>query len=147
MEITATELKLNLKKYLDASGEEDIVISKNGKAIARLIGIKGSQYDPDVLAEWNAKMMEIYKIAEAPSPAYAPGNTEIPEVTDPACKDAWVLTRNGEPVANLSPVKKLKKKRKLGFISGPPASEETIAALFESEFSDEDYERWLNEKW
>jgi len=147
MEITATELKLNLKKYLDASGEEDIVITKNGKAIARLIGIKGSQYDPEVLAEWNKQMMEIYKIAEAPAPAYAPGSSDMPEVIDPTGTDAWVLTRNGEPVANLSPTKKIKKKRKLGFISGPPASEETDAALFESEFSDEDYERWLNEKW
>ena len=37
MEITATELKLNLGKYLEKSNEEEIIITKNGKAIAQLI--------------------------------------------------------------------------------------------------------------
>ena len=31
MEITETELKMNLGKYLDYQGSDDIVITKNGK--------------------------------------------------------------------------------------------------------------------
>lgn len=36
MEITATELKNNLSKYLLLIEEEDIYITKNGKVIAKL---------------------------------------------------------------------------------------------------------------
>lgn len=36
MSITATELKLNLGKYLLLSATEDIFITKNGKIVAKL---------------------------------------------------------------------------------------------------------------
>lgn len=36
MSITATELKLNLGKYLALSATEDIFITKNGKVVAKL---------------------------------------------------------------------------------------------------------------
>ena len=36
MQITATELKLNLGKYLSMAGQHDIFITKNGRCIARL---------------------------------------------------------------------------------------------------------------
>jgi len=36
MSITATELKLNLGKYLMLSATEDIFITKNGKVVAKL---------------------------------------------------------------------------------------------------------------
>ena len=36
MSITATELKLNLGKYLSLAESEDIFITKNGKIIAKL---------------------------------------------------------------------------------------------------------------
>ena len=36
MTITATEFKSNLGKYLDMVNEEEVVITKNGKNIARL---------------------------------------------------------------------------------------------------------------
>lgn len=36
MSITATELKLNLGKYLSLAATEDIFITKNGKIIAKL---------------------------------------------------------------------------------------------------------------
>ena len=36
MSITATELKLNLAKYLMLSATEDIFITKNGKIVAKL---------------------------------------------------------------------------------------------------------------
>lgn len=40
MLITATELKENIGKYLALVENEDIVITKNGKQIAKLTGIK-----------------------------------------------------------------------------------------------------------
>ena len=42
MTITATELKTNLGKYLDMVNDEEIIITKNGKRIARL-----SKPEPD----------------------------------------------------------------------------------------------------
>ena len=36
MSITATELKLNLSKYLALAEKEDIYITKNGKVVAKL---------------------------------------------------------------------------------------------------------------
>ena len=36
MSITATELKLNLAKYLQLSATEDVYITKNGKIISKL---------------------------------------------------------------------------------------------------------------
>ena len=147
MEITATEFKINLGKYLDASNDEDIIITKNGKTIARLVGTRGTEYDPAAYAEWNEKMMELFKLGESEAPAYNAGSTATANAVDSPLASGLMLTYNGEPVAYLSPIKKVKQKRKLGFIKGPPVSEETDAALFESEFPDDVYERWLNEKW
>lgn len=45
MEVTATELKMNLGKYLDRSRIEDIWIKKNGKTIAKLVGTSVSSVD------------------------------------------------------------------------------------------------------
>lgn len=42
MEITATELKKNLGKYLEMAEKEDVLITKNGKIIAVL---KGAEND------------------------------------------------------------------------------------------------------
>ncbi len=36
MSITATELKMNLSKYLQMAEKEDIYITKNGKVVAKL---------------------------------------------------------------------------------------------------------------
>ena len=36
MQITATELKMNMGKYLSMAAERDIYITKNGQRIARL---------------------------------------------------------------------------------------------------------------
>lgn len=36
MSITATELKMNLGKYLKQAEKEDVIITKNGKEVARL---------------------------------------------------------------------------------------------------------------
>ena len=142
MEITATELKTNLGKYLEECKSREIIITKNGKAIARLIGEKAYEYDQAELSAWQEKMAGLYTIGEASVPEYGAKGAST---SDPPDADAWMLTHNGEPVARIMPAKK--PKRKIGFIKGPPASEETDAALFESDWSEEDYERWLNEKW
>lgn len=45
MQVTATEFKLNLGKYLDLVSSEDIWISKNGKTVAKLINPNVSAVD------------------------------------------------------------------------------------------------------
>ena len=52
MQITATELKLNLGKYLSLVSLEDIWITRNGKTIAKLINpnISSVEYISGVLA-------------------------------------------------------------------------------------------------
>lgn len=40
MQITATEFKKNIGKYLALAAKEDIYITKNGKRIAKLTSIK-----------------------------------------------------------------------------------------------------------
>ena len=45
MEITATELKLNLGHYLKLVNDEDIWISKNGKTVAKLVNPNISSVD------------------------------------------------------------------------------------------------------
>jgi prevent-host-death family protein len=37
MDVSATELKMNLSKYLSLAKKEEIMITKNGKVIARLV--------------------------------------------------------------------------------------------------------------
>ena len=43
MLVTATELKGNLGHYLDMAATEDVLISKNGRPIARLTGPEPSR--------------------------------------------------------------------------------------------------------
>jgi len=155
MIITATELKLNLGKYLEAANDEVIVITKNGKEIAKLIGSRTFKYDFSELEELEAQMKKgaMYSqaapggavLGEAPAVGYG-AKPDIDSESGPEA-DTWLLTHNGEPVAQLSPFMKQKKKRKLGFMGCGPVSEETDAALFESDFTGEVYERWLNEEW
>lgn len=45
MQITATELKLNLGKYLNLVCLEDILITKNGKITAKLVNPNASHVD------------------------------------------------------------------------------------------------------
>ena len=45
MQITATELKMNLGKYLDLVLTEDIWVSKNGRIIAKLVNPNISAVD------------------------------------------------------------------------------------------------------
>lgn len=45
MRITATEFKKNLGKYLELVSNEDILITKNGKIVAKLINANISPVD------------------------------------------------------------------------------------------------------
>ena len=45
MLVTATEFKSNIGKYLTLVAEQDIVITKNGKSIARLSSAKQDKID------------------------------------------------------------------------------------------------------
>ena len=39
-QIKATELKANLNKYITLAEREDVVITKSGKSVAKITGIK-----------------------------------------------------------------------------------------------------------
>ena len=43
MFVTATELKNNLGKYINMAGEEDIIITKNGRNVATLTNARDAQ--------------------------------------------------------------------------------------------------------
>lgn len=45
MVVTATEMKANFGKYLSRVGEEEIIITKNGKKVAELVPSKMSITD------------------------------------------------------------------------------------------------------
>ena len=146
MEITATELKINLGKYLAMSNQEPIVVTKNGKAIAKLIGSRSYSFDLSELCEIGQETVSCM-LGETISTEYGTGaSVNRPRPVEAQNTDCWLLTRNGEPVAQLTPILKQKKKRQLGFMGCEPASDETIASLFESDFTGEDYERWLNQE-
>lgn len=44
MIITATELKNKVGKFLKAAQEEDVIISKNGRYVAKLTAVKEYEY-------------------------------------------------------------------------------------------------------
>jgi prevent-host-death family protein len=149
MEITATEFKTNLGKYLDAVEREDVIITKNGKPVARLVGerayLDGAAELNKLLLFHESPVTDFYDVNAGPSSS----SKAYPSVGAKAGIDLdageWMLTHDGEPVARLTPVVK-RKKRKLGFMKGPGITEEEEAALFESEWTEEDEEEWLN-KW
>ncbi len=43
MIVTATELKTNIGKYLTLADSEDVLITKNGRGVARLVSARGSR--------------------------------------------------------------------------------------------------------
>jgi len=43
MLVSATKFKANIGKYLSLASKEEIIITKNGKIIAKLTGIDGSE--------------------------------------------------------------------------------------------------------
>jgi prevent-host-death family protein len=147
MEITATEFKTNLGKYLDSVEREDVIITKNGKPVARLVGERAYL---DGAAELNKLLLfrelpaaDFYDAGagSSPSPGGFPGGSMKAGIDIDAGE--WMLTHDGEPVARLTPVAG-RKKRKLGFIKGPGADQSEIDAVLASEWTKEDEEEWLN---
>ncbi len=53
MSITATELKMNLGKYLSLSETEDIYITRNGKVVAKLTNPFQDRVDAAFVRAWN----------------------------------------------------------------------------------------------
>lgn len=43
MTITTTELKNNQSKYLALSSREDVIVTKNGRPIARIVGVRQTE--------------------------------------------------------------------------------------------------------
>ncbi len=43
MVVTSTDFKNNIRKYMELSKKENIIVTKNGKDIAKLIGVKKSE--------------------------------------------------------------------------------------------------------
>jgi prevent-host-death family protein len=177
MEITATEFKKNLGKYLGAVSREDVVITKNGKAVARLVGerayLAGAAELDKLLMLRETPATDFYdpgvKPGAAPGAARsrtagsgtrdAVGAVNAPDtgsgaavsaVADVATTmdaaldvDKWLITRDGEPIARITPIPK-KKKRILGFFKGPEATPKEEAALLESEWTEEIEKEWLS---
>jgi prevent-host-death family protein len=149
MEITATQFKTNLGKYLEEAGREEIVITKNGKTIARLLGPESGDagsggaatevytYTPleEVFAEFLHEDTAVYEAGAA-------------GVQNDGVFGDWTLMHGDEPVARLTPIKKLK--RKIGFCHLTPDADGKIpdsdAALFEP-LPKEIMERWEKEEW
>ncbi|GHU61808.1 hypothetical protein AGMMS49983_02180 [Clostridia bacterium] len=143
MEITATQFKTNLGKYLEEAGDEEIVITKNGKAIARLLGPEGGGR-----SEETAKAVYTYTPLEEVFAEFLHETTAVYEAGTEGVYEDWVLMHGDEPIAKLEPIKK--RKRTIGFCHLTPDANGNIpdsdAALFES-LPKEIMERWENEKW
>jgi prevent-host-death family protein len=45
MRVSATELKMNLGKYIELAEVEDIIITRNGKDVALLTNVEGKKKD------------------------------------------------------------------------------------------------------
>lgn len=45
MRVSATELKMNMGKYIERAAVEDIIITRNGKEVALLTNIEGKKKD------------------------------------------------------------------------------------------------------
>jgi prevent-host-death family protein len=158
MEITATEFKSNFGRYLAAVDREDVVITRNGKPVARLVSERAyasgaAELDKLLMVHENA--VDIYNSYGAGASGShgtsdasgSPGSPGAPDAGAAAVPELgigeWLLTHDGEPVAKVTPIIK-KKKRMLGFMGKAPASDKEIAALLESEWTEEDEEEWLS---
>ena len=45
MRVSATELKMNMGKYIERASVEDIIITRNGKDVALLTNVEGKKKD------------------------------------------------------------------------------------------------------
>lgn len=70
MVVTATDLKTNLGKYLDLLDTDDIIVTRNGRKVARLI-----RDEEDVLAE----VQSLYGILASSSGTTQTSTADLPE--------------------------------------------------------------------
>jgi prevent-host-death family protein len=147
MEITATEFKMNLGKYLDAATREDVIITKNGKPVARLVGerayLDGASELDKLLILHESPVTDFYNVGAGASALSGVRPDDGAAAGIDLDAGEWMLTHDGEPVARLTPVAK-RRKRKLGFMSGPGADRKEIEAILESEWTEEDEKAWLS---
>jgi len=72
MQIALSELKINVGKYVDLSEIEDIYITRNGKQVAKIIGVNRDRV---------ADMKSLFGIAKLPpeysDPAYDPNYEKL----------------------------------------------------------------------
>ena len=72
MQIALSELKINVGKYVDLSEMEDIYITRNGKQVAKIIGLNRDRA---------ADMKSLFGIAKLPpeynDPAYDPNYEKL----------------------------------------------------------------------
>jgi len=74
MVVTATDLKTNLGKYLDLLDTDDIIVTRNGRRVARLI-----RDEEDVLAEVQSLYGILSSIGGTDAEAGAGNEPTIPE--------------------------------------------------------------------
>lgn len=72
MQVALSELKINVGKYVDIAEREDVYITRNGKQVAKLVGINRDRV---------ADMKSLFGIAKLPSeyddPAYDPNYEKL----------------------------------------------------------------------
>lgn len=72
MQVALSELKINVGKYVDIAEREDVYITRNGKQVAKLIGINRDRV---------ADMKSLFGIAKLPSeydnPTYDPNYEKL----------------------------------------------------------------------
>jgi prevent-host-death family protein len=66
LQITATDFKTNLGKYLALAEQEDIIITKSGKSVVKLSGIKQDK-ETEIeslfgIIPWNGEDIDIKKV-------------------------------------------------------------------------------------
>ncbi|MDR3224889.1 MAG: type II toxin-antitoxin system prevent-host-death family antitoxin [Clostridiales Family XIII bacterium] len=139
MEITATELKNNLGKYLEAAQNEDVIVTKNGSPIVRMTA---AVKERDFIYDFPEPKLSLLREAALGGDANAAGEdaNALGGGAYATGGDEWLITYGGEPVGRITPVKK---KRQLGFIKGPAASPEEVAALLEPIMTEEEIGEWL----
>ena len=67
MQISISELKTNIGKYIDSSNEQDIYITKNGKQVAKIVSTRRDK---------EAEMQSLFGIAKL-APEYDDPNYDL----------------------------------------------------------------------
>jgi len=148
MEITATELKKNLGKYLELACKEEVVIKKNGRAIVRLLAVEENT------AKEIPQGTPIRYIAGGEEDLSGEGKSVIVQedmesfisgALRTRSGEEWLLAKNGNiPVATLS-IKPLPRKRQFGFLKLPQEEIDYLnKVIMEPMFTEEELDEFDN---